>query len=294
VLSLYCGAGGIDEGLRQSGIKTTLAIDIWKDASETFKLNHPDSEVITGKVSDYLESFSDFDIVVGGPPCPDFSRCNPNRKFNLCEVNNFWSVVDKIKPKFYLMENVQDMKTFLFKKHYLVDVADYGVAQNRLRCIFTNLELPKQTHQKYDNYNSTLFNLEKKKWLGVKDVLNLQENEKYTISMNFLGRNAKELTRSVNQPIQTITTFDTFRLVENKIYSKKYHDQPINKKQGRKLRLDELKLLQGFNEKYVFTGTEKSQRKQIGNAVPPPLIKAFFSQIILTQHNHSTVIGDKI
>jgi len=32
VLSLYSGPGGIDEGLKQAGLKTSLAIDISKDA----------------------------------------------------------------------------------------------------------------------------------------------------------------------------------------------------------------------------------------------------------------------
>ena len=56
VLSLYCGAGGIDEGLKQAGIKTTLAIDVWKDACETMKLNHQDTEILCDKVSNIKSS----------------------------------------------------------------------------------------------------------------------------------------------------------------------------------------------------------------------------------------------
>jgi len=41
VLSLYCGAGGIDEGLKQAGIKTTLAIDMEKDCIKTVELSFP-------------------------------------------------------------------------------------------------------------------------------------------------------------------------------------------------------------------------------------------------------------
>ena len=62
VLSLYCGAGGVDQGLKQAGIKTTLAIDYVEDCCKTMKLNH-DCEVICAKVSDYKDSLGDFDIV---------------------------------------------------------------------------------------------------------------------------------------------------------------------------------------------------------------------------------------
>lgn len=285
VLSLYCGAGGLDEGLKQSGIKTTLAIDINKDACETMKLNH-DCEVINGKVSDYKESLSGFDMVIGGPPCPNFSRANPNRTFNLCEVNLFWEIVEKNKPDYYLMENVQDMRTFLHRKHYLIDTADYGVPQNRIRCIFTNLSLPPPTHS--ENGDVDIYQNQKKKWIGVKDVLKLKENEKYTVFMKFTGRNAKLLTRSVSKPIQTITTFNALRFVEYEIKSKKYSNEKIDTKQGRLLTLEELVKLQGFPDDYKFTGTKKSKQIQIGNAVPPPLSHAFFKQI----ENPITVLMD--
>lgn len=280
-ISLYCGAGGIDEGLKQAGIKTTLAIDSWKDACNTFKLNHPDCEVIHGKVIDYLESFSKADIIVGGPPCPEFSRCNPGRTFDLCEVSNFWHVVGKCKPDYYLMENVQDMKTYLKRKYYLVDSADYGVPQNRIRCLFTNLKQPEPTHD-LDGQTVSMWGShnQRKKWVGVKDVLKLSPNERYTVDMKFTGRNAIMLTRSVDRPIQTITTANNLRLVENELFSKKHTGIPIDTKQGRGLTNEEFAILQSFPKEYKFVGSKQSIKKQIANAVPPLLIKTFFEQII--------------
>jgi len=43
---------------------------------------------------------------------------------------------------------------------------------------------------------------------------------------------------------------------------------------------DELKQIQGFPEDYVVLGNKKEQYVQIGNAVPPPLIKAVMSSIL--------------
>lgn len=273
VLSLYCGSGGIDEGLKQCGLKTTLAIDIWKDACDTFKLNHSDTEIICGKVSDYVDSLSDFDIIVGGPPCPNFSRANANRNFDACEINNFWSIVDKINPKFYLMENVQDVIKVTNRKNYLVNVRDYGVAQDRLRRIFTNLPLP-----------------EPKEKTSMGEILKQTEFE-YLTDFSFPNRNQKCPSRDMSKVAPTITTMECFYLTEVPIYTRKYlpkekhvwlnksKDGLDNGKKARKITNSERAALQGFPNDYQFQGNHHSIRKQIGNAVPPSLIKSFFEQI---------------
>lgn len=43
---------------------------------------------------------------------------------------------------------------------------------------------------------------------------------------------------------------------------------------------DELKQIQGFPKDYIVNGNIKEQIIQIGNAVPPPLIKAIVENII--------------
>lgn len=46
---------------------------------------------------------------------------------------------------------------------------------------------------------------------------------------------------------------------------------------------DELKQIQGFPAEYKVCGTDKDKIIQIGNAVPPPLIKAIVEHIITKQ-----------
>jgi DNA (cytosine-5)-methyltransferase 1 len=43
---------------------------------------------------------------------------------------------------------------------------------------------------------------------------------------------------------------------------------------------DELKQIQGFPADYIVCGTNKEKIIQIGNAVPPPLIKAIVEHVI--------------
>lgn len=270
VISLYCGAGGIDQGLKMAGIKTTIAIDIDKDSCNTMKLNHPDCEVICGSVSDYISTLPKASKVVGGPPCPQFSRCNPGRTFDMCEVSTFWNVVDTTKADIFLMENVIDMRKYLKKDHVLINCADFGIAQRRKRTFFTNIDYPKPTHSEDGKL---------KKWVGIKDVLDLGKNEKYIVDMKFTGRNAKELTRSVSKPCQTITIANNLRFVSKRLYSKKYTGISINTKLGRGITLQEMAILQGFKPSYKFTGSKQSIKRQIGNAVPPRVIYSIFRRL---------------
>ena len=48
---------------------------------------------------------------------------------------------------------------------------------------------------------------------------------------------------------------------------------------ARKLINDEVKIIQGFSGNYKFHGGITSVKKQIGNAMPPQPIKAFFEQL---------------
>lgn len=341
VLSLYCGAGGIDEGLKQAGIKTTLAVDVWKDACETFKLNHPETEVVNSKVSDIKDSLGEFDMVVGGPPCPEFSRAKTGRTLDPCEVNNFWGIVDNVKAKTWIMENVQDViKVIKNKRNYLVNCADYGVPQTRIRRIFTNLPLPKPTHSKIPS--SDLFGNEIKKWVSVKDALGLNgiiedrktkyfdetEYRRYSVdrphhtlitdSRDFFisnsghsTQNRENITRSVDEPSDTIVVASNVQITNYKIKSLKkirnknpiMYNKHLKDSGGaccstitakdrstpsdmvtdgvycRKLDNSELAILQGFKN-YKWFGTKTSVRRQIGNAVPPPLIEAFANEML--------------
>lgn len=44
-IDLFCGAGGITEGFRQVGFDCLYANDIDLDSAQTFRLNHPGTDV---------------------------------------------------------------------------------------------------------------------------------------------------------------------------------------------------------------------------------------------------------
>ncbi|MEY4905612.1 MAG: hypothetical protein RLZZ292_3427 [Bacteroidota bacterium] len=156
VVSLFSGCGGLDYGFLQAGgYEVIWANDILKDACETYKLNFGD-HIVHGDITTIDKSIiPEADVLIGGPPCQSFSlvgKRNPNdERSNL--VWSYLEVLQQVKPKFFLLENVTGLlsakdidgtkvvdnlvKAFenlgYTVKVYKLNAADYGVPQKRVR-----------------------------------------------------------------------------------------------------------------------------------------------------------------
>jgi DNA (cytosine-5)-methyltransferase 1 len=91
IVSLFCGAGGLDLGFTQAGFKPVLAIDHDPAACRTFEHNHTQCRVIkrdlaTASRRYIVERLSELPNevspvgVIGGPPCQAFSVGNVYKK----------------------------------------------------------------------------------------------------------------------------------------------------------------------------------------------------------------------
>lgn len=120
VLDLFCGAGGLSKGFETAGFKILAGNDNWKDALETFKINHPEAIPIQGDITkkEVREKIIEavdrkVDVIVGGPPCQAYSlagKRNPtDPRGKLFE--QYVEIVKEINPKFFVMENVKGILT---------------------------------------------------------------------------------------------------------------------------------------------------------------------------------------
>ncbi len=81
-VDLFCGAGGLTEGLSQAGFDVVVAADHDPDACATHRLNFPQAILIEGDLSkrpnhEALVAASGrrrLDLLAGGPPCQAFSQ----------------------------------------------------------------------------------------------------------------------------------------------------------------------------------------------------------------------------
>lgn len=169
-IDFFCGAGGLSLGFSLEGFQIDLANDNEEVCIETFKYNHPEvkeDRIISGDIREivnHIDNYiqNDIDVVVGGPPCQGFSSANQQRIID--DPRNelykyFIKAVEKIAPKFVVMENVRGMLpysqqiiddfsniktkgkvTYKYKVACKVLVSDnFGVAQKRERLIFIGI-----------------------------------------------------------------------------------------------------------------------------------------------------------
>jgi DNA-cytosine methyltransferase len=121
VIDLFCGAGGLSEGLRQAGINPVAGVDFDKHAVATYRHNHPGVPVVEGDVADVtgehlmeLAGTREIDLIAGGPSCQGFSTHGKRMQDDPRNFlfKHFVRLVDEIQPKMFLMENVRGMLTY--------------------------------------------------------------------------------------------------------------------------------------------------------------------------------------
>ncbi len=168
IIDLFAGCGGLSLGFELAGFDIPLAIEKDEWASETYKKNHPNTNVITGDITQIIDLKNilskenlPIDGIIGGPPCQGFSLSG-NRDKNDPRNSLFMEFVRFVKyynPKFFVMENVtgilsmktkdnQNVKDLILKEYYQagynvkickLNAAEYGVPQSRLRIIFIGI-----------------------------------------------------------------------------------------------------------------------------------------------------------
>jgi len=164
---LFCGCGGFTQGFQQAGLASKLGVDLWNDATTTYKHNFPKSEIINEDItkltaSDLLLksnlSASEVDVIIGGPPCQGFSISGKRLIDDPRNVlyKSFVEFVGEIKPKVFVMENVPGLVSMAdgkVKEAVIEDFSsrgynvawkilaadDYGVPQHRRRVFFIGL-----------------------------------------------------------------------------------------------------------------------------------------------------------
>ncbi len=160
-ISLFSGAGGMDVGFRASGFEIVYANEINKHAADTYRENFG-HHIVHNDIYlelDNLATFEGVDCVFGGPPCQGFSVAG---KMDLSDersklVNVFMEVVEIVKPRFFVMENVKGLaknskfsqlrqELFLYAEQlgYKCDLGilnskDFGVPQARERMFFVGV-----------------------------------------------------------------------------------------------------------------------------------------------------------
>lgn len=314
VVSLFCGAGGLDIGFQKQGFKVEFAADYNEAAVKTYNYNHKKKKAHT---LDLLETSAEnvhliatknlklgstIDGIIGGPPCQGFSRANANRchtdprnqlALKYAEiVNKFYT---KSNLKFFLFENVPEIKAkknaeFLkllrdslsinfniYEKE--INAWDFGVPQIRKRYFIVGI--CKKNDLTHFEFPQPIKNKLKTVGSVLKDLPNpvyySRELDQSEISFHPNHWTMRPKSKK----------FDSGEMPNGgRSFIKLDWDKPsrtvaygnreihIHPDGKRRLSIYEAMRLQGFPKKYVLQGNLSEQVKQISNAVPPPVAMA--------------------
>lgn len=172
LLSLFCGAGGLDLGFERAGFEVGLAFDKKADSVSSYNHNRSiPSHAFCADVNDLTLGALDKAWgkkfaptgVIGGPPCQSFSQANrsitnedPRHQLPLVYARLLKGLNARKPVKFFVMENVKGLRSGLhshrlaeFKaalqdagfsvSEHLLNSSNYGTPQNRERLFLVGL-----------------------------------------------------------------------------------------------------------------------------------------------------------
>ena len=232
-ISLFSGCGGMDIGVEAAGFRVAVATDADETCSRTYTANFSDVPFVVGKIGristeELLKKAGlrpgEADLLVGGPPCPAFSKSRFYRtdKPRALDdpvaqetVGGYLRVLKEARPKTFLLENVKGLAYGVHREAldhivstaedlgyttswHIINAADFGAPQIRERCLVMgslrgSIELPQRSHSKSPQDNEILL-----PWVCAGDVLSdLDTDENADDDGHFAGGQHHHLLQGI-------------------------------------------------------------------------------------------------
>lgn len=184
VLSLFDGMSCCQIALNRAGIPydNYFASEIDKHVIKVTQSNYPDT-IQLGDITKWREwDLPQIDLLVFGSPCQGFSFAGAGLNFDEPRSALFFTaadILDTLKPKFFLMENVRMLKWCERIITERLDVDSIFIdsalvsAQTRKRLYWTNIPV---------------YGKPKDKQIFLKDILETEVDEKYYLKPHLLDR----------------------------------------------------------------------------------------------------------
>jgi DNA (cytosine-5)-methyltransferase 1 len=299
MVSTFSGCGGSCLGFKRDGYKVLWANEFIEAARDVYSMNYPDVPLDSRDIRDVTaqdiltavgKNQGELDVLEGSPPCASFSVAGVREAgWGLDRVYSesvqrtddlfmeFVRLVQGIQPKVFQAENVSGLVRGTSKGYFfqiltalrqcgyrvnakVLDASWLGVPQDRKRLIF----------------------------IGVRNDLNKEPvfptplAHKYFVAdacpyIAFVRRGAGKYHSARSYSSPTICASDAIRC-ETAIFSGGGWIAPIVGAR-RRWNISELKLISGFPDDFLLTGTFEQQWERIGRAVPPPMSYAIAKAI---------------
>lgn len=292
VVSLFCGAGGLDLGFNKAGYKVIWGIDINKDSCCSHRA-WSGAEIINEDIRNINKLDIPYsDVIVGSVPLNGFSKFGVKKYEE--EKNYIDIVIDIIDfkgPKTFLLE-VNRFTDDLLKKYILrfntigydvsfklLNTKDYGIAQHKKRLILvgckSELDILFQFPEIYSNLITVRESIKELGIIDLKDRFCISEE---TFQRDLLRPNGiKKLDLDSLSP----SLYNFKKLIHEDLYTHigKYYT----------ISWQEAAAIQSFPKDIQFCGSLRSKFIQIANAFPPQLAYYLASELLLILNNNIKV-----
>lgn len=300
-IDLFAGIGGMRIAFEEAGGQCVFSSEWDKFSQKTYYENF--GVIAHGDITKINEhDIPDHDILVAGFPCQPFSIAGVSKKNSLGRSTGFLDktqgtlffdivrILSAKRPKAFLLENVKNLMSHDKGRTYKIimeslNELDYEVSakvmdgqqyapQHRERILIVGFDRKRFSPPPVFDFSS--LQIPEKK-LKVKDVLEAQVDDKYTLSdhlWNYLQEYALKHKAKGNGFGFGIADLDGV----TRTLSARYHKDgseiliPQNGKNPRRLTPRECARLQGFPDSFKIVVSDTQAYRQFGNAVVVPLI----------------------
>ena len=291
-VDLFAGLGGWTEGAKQASVRVQWSGNHWPAAVYNHQQNHPEVEHVCQDLRQANWTLLPLhDLLLASPSCQGFSPARgKDRPRHDAERATAWAVVDAVeccRPAFFAVENVPEFARWVLYpawtaamnalgyalRPYLVDAADHGVPQNRIRLIVVGskskhpieIDLPKRAHVGAESF----VDFGAGQWSRVADkapntirrIRSGRASHGDRFVMPYYGSGSGLTGRCLSRPIGTITTKDRWGVVDGD--------------RMRMLSVPEAKQAMGFPTHYRLPEQRVPAMRMLGNAVPPTVARDF-------------------
>lgn len=278
VVDLFCGCGGLSLGFEKAGMEVVAGFDNWPDALAVYGNNfsHPAVRLDLSNVKESVAKIKPYkpDMIIGGPPCQDFSSAGKRNEDNgrgdltVC----YAKIVTSLRPEWFVMENVERiLKTNkLIEALELFHEAGYGTTYQVLNAARCGVPQRRKRFVMIGKLGVDNDFMKEELLKGLSDhEMTVAEYFGDKLDIKYYYRHPRSYVRrgifSVDEPSATIRGV-------NRPIPKGYQPHPgdpVQSTEGiRPLTTKERSMIQTFPEDFSFDGTKTDVEQMIGNAVP--------------------------
>ena len=305
LIDLFSGAGGFSLGFHLTGrFRSVLAIDNFKFAALTYKVNFPRTHVlvedireVSGKTLLGFVDADEVDVIIGSPPCEPFTGANPRREkdpLNRLYVDpqgqltlHFIRIVGIYRPRVFVMENVpaimegnlkeallREFKRIGYEKVYfnVLRAEQHGTPSRRTRVFISNIPINPPPSRQVIKVSEALKDLPPP---GTPYLPNHEPPpelpwKKLKKASKLRAGRALVYYHGAKGLLPNLIKLDPDDVAPTVLGSSRF----IHPYENRLLTVREQARLMGFPDTFTFIGGKDSQYNMVGEAVPVPLAKS--------------------